>query len=74
MSNKHVEEAIRTITAAAHGRAIELDAIKDRLKRQQYDAHVERRTAELLQRMRHLCGLEPDPQLESKPNGDKAAA
>jgi hypothetical protein len=73
MSNKHVDEAIRIMTAAAHGRAMELKAIKFRLEHQQYDAHVERRTAELLQRMRHLCGLEPDPQLESNPNGDKAA-
>ena len=71
MSNKHVDAAIRAITAASQ-RVRDMDDIKFRLQHQQYDAHVERRTAELLQRMRRVCGLEPDPQLEESANGAAA--
>jgi hypothetical protein len=74
MPNKHVDEAIRAIASATRRRVQEMDEIRDRLNRQEYDAHVERRTADLLQRVRHLCGLAPDPQLEERiKNGDKAA-
>ena len=72
MSNKHVDAAIRAITAARQRNDQEMDDIKFRLQHQQYDAHVERRTAELLQRMRRVCGLEPDPQLEESTNGAAA--
>ena len=64
MPNKHVDAVIRSIAAATQRHVQEMDDIKDRLNRKQYDA-------DLLQRVRHLVGLAPDPQLEESKNGDK---
>jgi hypothetical protein len=55
----HVDQAIRVAVDIARRQAQEMRDIRTCCERRQYDLNF-------VQRVRHLVGLEPDPQLSDK--------